>query len=172
MGCVIEPGQASQPVDQHIKDHCLVVNETSNKFSSDGYRMCLLINTTNCAVLHSLRLQPLAAAGATNGTVEILMENDPGLRHILPIHLDINQIEIKSVAIAVLEGSDHLHNIEFTQTIKKDGKLLELELPLETLVITGPLKLSVVIDFVSQITKTLQGIYKVDYKDDFGAKEE
>lgn len=100
------------------------------------------------------------------------MENDPGLRHILPIHLDINQIEIKSVAIAVLEGSDHLHNIEFTQTIKKDGKLLELELPLETLVITGPLKLSVVIDFVSQITKTLQGIYKVDYKDDFGAKEE
>lgn len=101
------------------------------------------------------------------------MENDPEVRMIQPIHLDINQIEIKSVKVAQLgvgDNDDHLYFVQVTESLKNDKKLLELEL--ENLKFAESVKLSVVIEFVSRITNTLQGIYQVDYNDDFGAKEE
>lgn len=104
------------------------------------------------------------------------MENDAEQGRIHPILLDINQIAIESVTIMQLESADvddHLpHSVEFVQTLKNGGKLLELELSTADLKFAETVRLSVVIEFVSQITNTLQGIYKVDYKDDYAEKEE
>lgn len=97
------------------------------------------------------------------------MENDEEIKEILPIQLDINNIQIKSVRIEQL-SDEAVVDKQFIRTLKNDEKVLELLLePSET---EEKMKLSVTIDFVSQITNTLQGIYKVDYKDDFGAVEE
>lgn len=97
------------------------------------------------------------------------MENDEEIKEILPIQLDINNIQIKSVRIKQL-SDEAVVDKQFIRTLKNDEKVLELLLePSET---EEKMKLSVTIDFVSQITNTLQGIYKVDYKDDFGAVEE
>lgn len=108
---------------------------------------------------------------ATNGTVEILMESDPAERIIHPILLDINQIQIESVVISQLEDESPV-NVRFSQLLKNDGRLLELDLVMPDLKFSETVKLSVVIKFVSRITRTLQGIYKVDYKDDLGEKAE
>lgn len=123
-------------------------------------------------VNYSLRLQPLAEAGRTNGTVEILMESSPDMKINSPIYLDINQIEIISVTVAQLDsGDNHLPmNLETDHLVINHGKLLSVTLanlrPAKTI------QLSVVVHFVSKITDTLQGIYKVDYNDDLGVKNE
>lgn len=114
----------------------------------------------------------------TNGTVEILMENDPKQRIIHPILLDINDIQIEAVLVRQFNPEDNeestspLINIGFNQALKNGGKLLELDLKLSDLKLADPVKLSVVVKFASRITNTLQGIYKVDYRDDFGTKAE
>lgn len=109
------------------------------------------------------------------------MENDPAERIIQPILLDINQIEIESVSISQLATSDEGDdenvedmplNVGFRQTLKNGGKLLELDLQIGDLKLAERIKLAVLVQFVSRITNTLQGIYKVDYRDDFGATEE
>lgn len=111
--------------------------------------------------------------GTTNGTVEILMENDPEHHQIHSILLDINQIEIESVEITQVNTADgEGQPLEFSQSVL-NGKLLDLQLLLSTeQKMATTLRVTVVIQFVSKITNTLQGIYKVDYKDDFGAKDE
>lgn len=106
------------------------------------------------------------------------MQNDPQQRIIHPILLDINDIQIEAVLVRQLnpeaeeDSAMPLINVGFNQALKNGGKLLELDLHLTDLKLADPVKLSVVIKFASRITNTLQGIYKVDYRDDFGAKAE
>lgn len=130
-----------------------------------------VINREILLVVYSLLLHPQAEVEATKGTVEILMESDPAERIIHPILLDINQIQIESVSISQIDD-DLPVNVRFSQLVKNDGRLLELDLVMTDLNFSETVKLSVVIKFVSQITKTLNGIYKVDYKDDLGEKAE
>lgn len=130
-----------------------------------------VINREILLVVYSLLLHPQAEVEATKGTVEILMESDPAERIIHPILLDINQIQIQSVSISQIDD-DLPVNVRFSQLVKNDGRLLELDLVMTDLKFSETVKLSVVIKFVSQITKTLNGIYKVDYKDDLGEKAE
>lgn len=136
----------------------------------DRWNECV-INREILLVVYSLLLHPQAEVEATKGTVEILMESDPAERIIQPILLDINQIQIESVSISQIDD-DLPVNVRFSQLVKNDGRLLELDLVMTDLKFSETVKLSVVIKFVSQITKTLNGIYKVDYKDDLGEKAE
>lgn len=136
----------------------------------DRWNECV-INREILLVVYSLLLHPQAEVEATKGTVEILMESDPAERIIHPILLDINQIQIESVSISQIDD-DLPVNVRFSQLVKNDGRLLELDLVMTDLKFSETVKLSVVIKFVSQITKTLNGIYKVDYKDDLGEKAE
>lgn len=96
------------------------------------------------------------------------MEADPEERIIHPILLDINQIHVDQVQI-LRDGKEKL---EFIETVRNNGRLLDLELIMDDGEAAKDLKLTVKVKFVSQITSTLQGIYKVDYKDDFGEKDE
>lgn len=112
----------------------------------------------------------MAAKGITSGKVVILMENDASIEDIRPIRLDINQIKILSVEIQQLKESEVIDQ-KFIRTSTDDEKVLELTLEHQEGV-SGKMTLNVIIEFESQITNTLQGIYKVDYKDDFGSKDE
>lgn len=109
------------------------------------------------------------------------MENDPQENTLRPVQLDIHDMDILSVSVVQhvdgqvsdVEGGGELPmNVGFVQTIKNDGKLLELHLDIPDWEVTEVVTVSVVVQFVSRITSTLQGIYQVDYKDDFGDKAE
>lgn len=100
--------------------------------------------------------------GTTHGTVEILIANDPEEAALQPIKLDVNQIDILAVSVEKVTGEKLL----FTEELSNEGKLLQIHL--SGIDQGDEMKLKVKVEFVSRISKTLQGIYRVAYKDDVG----
>lgn len=108
----------------------------------------------------SLIIEPDLNSGKTNGSVSVLLHRDEEIRGIQPIVFDISDIEIVQATVfskhsnkEVLFESYYGPNNQTFHIILKKTKESEAS------------KVKVTMDFVGKLSKTMQGVYRGEYKD-------
>lgn len=103
-------------------------------------------------------------SSANNGSLSIEIERDPKVSSWEPIVLDVHNVSISNVRVIrapVANGSDEV-DLDFDSDYGENNATFVIRLAKD---LAGDSKLRVLLslDFVSQVTDTLQGIYKTSY---------
>lgn len=102
-------------------------------------------------------LEPHIDNLTSSGRVNIWVTRDLAIKSLKPIVLDISDIVVKSCNIAKVDNADVRENLQYTCDYGKDNesyvvKIKETKYPLTNV--------SVVLEFESKLTDTLQGFYR------------
>ncbi|XP_055901908.1 aminopeptidase N isoform X2 [Eupeodes corollae] len=110
--------------------------------------------------IYKISIEPNLITSLNNGTVAIYISRDYNVKGLQPIVLDVNNVTIIDARVirTVPDATDLDFESEYgdnnTTFVIKVDKVVESE---------KDLKLVIYLDFVSEITSTLQGIYKTSY---------
>ncbi|XP_075148016.1 aminopeptidase N isoform X1 [Haematobia irritans] len=113
---------------------------------------------------YNVIIEPNNQTSTSNGTVSIRVQRDVRLTSFEPIVLDINNVTITNVRITRDGYSTNFNSIdiEFESGYNSDYTAYVITLA-KSLASEKDLRLMVSMDFISQITDTLQGVYKTSY---------
>ncbi|XP_052836414.1 aminopeptidase N isoform X4 [Drosophila gunungcola] len=127
---------------------------------------------------YSLLIEPSVEASASNGSLTIEIERDVAkVTSWEPIVLDVHNISISNVRVIRAPLSKQANNgseeqeLEFDSDYGDDNATFVISLD-KALAEETQLKLLLSLDFISQVTDTLQGVYKTSYTNPDTRKEE
>ncbi|XP_017131390.1 aminopeptidase N isoform X2 [Drosophila elegans] len=127
---------------------------------------------------YSLLIEPSVEASASNGSLTIEIERDVAkVTSWEPIVLDVHNISISNVRVIRAPLSKQANNgseeqeLEFDSDYGDDNATFVISLD-KALAEETQLKLLLSLDFISQVTDTLQGVYKTSYINPDTRKEE
>lgn len=122
----------------------------------------------------SILIEPNNLTSTSNGSLAVRVQRDSRLTSFEPIVLDINNVTVSNVRVTrdlYAENLMQAIDVEFDGSYNADYSAYVITLA-KSLADEKDLRLIVSMDFVSQITDTLQGIYKTSYIDvNTGRKE-
>lgn len=136
-------------------------DEIDGIFSEEEDDQDLITRSHGWAPVHyKLTIEPNFDRSINNGTVAItVLRNSPETEELLPIVLDINQIAIHSAQVLDTDNQDVAfdaiygrNNQSYVIRIKERGENLR--------------NLTIILDFESQLSDTLQGFYKGSFNDE------
>ncbi|ALC46775.1 sda, partial [Drosophila busckii] len=113
---------------------------------------------------YTIVIEPNVAASASNGSIFIEIERDAKVTTWQPIVLDVHNVSIANVRIIrlpLLNDSEEVE-LDFDSDYGEDNATFVIKLD-KKLAAEQQLRVLLSLDFVSQITDTLQGIYKTSY---------
>lgn len=115
--------------------------------------------------IHRITVEPNLEKSTNNGTIFIEIARDENLP-LKPIVLDVFNVNISNVGVIQMNGLNSLNNdeidLEFDSDYNEDNTTFVITLANKLEDIKN-LRVLVSMDFVSEITDTLQGIYKTSY---------
>ncbi|XP_037811400.1 aminopeptidase N isoform X2 [Lucilia sericata] len=113
---------------------------------------------------YNLIIEPNLRKSLNNGSVAIHIKRDERVASFEPIVLDVNNVTISNVRVIRALNQTSLEEIEldFDSEYGLDNSTFVVTLT-KALAEEKDLKLVLSMDFVSQITDTLQGVYKTSY---------
>lgn len=111
-------------------------------------------------------IEPNVEASTNNGSLVIEIERDPKVTTWEPIVLDVFNVSIDQVNVIRTPRDKYAaeEDLKFNCDYGKDNSTFVVRLN-ETYANESGLRVQLSLNFVSQITDTLQGIYKTSYKD-------
>lgn len=122
----------------------------------------------------SILIEPNNLTSTSNGSLAVRVQRGSRLTSFEPIVLDINNVTVSNVRVTrdlYAENLMQAIDVEFDGSYNADYSAYVITLA-KSLADEKDLRLIVSMDFVSQITDTLQGIYKTSYIDvNTGRKE-
>lgn len=137
----------------------------SHSFSSKLTKLLFNHPKNIIFALPSIVIEPNIKTASNNGSIAIEVQRDANIPTLLPIILDVHNISISNVRVI-----RSLSNVSASDEIELDfdGKYGENNSSFVVAIIRGiederDVKLIVSMDFVSQITDTLQGVYRTSY---------
>lgn len=102
-------------------------------------------------------LEPHIENFTSNGRVNIWITRDHSIKGLKPIILDISDITVKTCTVAKVDRADVRENLEYTCEYGKDDESYVIKLKDTKYPLTN---VSVLLDFESKLTDTLQGFYR------------
>ncbi|XP_013102535.1 aminopeptidase N isoform X2 [Stomoxys calcitrans] len=113
---------------------------------------------------YNVVIEPNNQTSTSNGSVAIRVQRDIRLTSFEPIVLDINNVTITNVRVTrdAYAMNFNAIDVEFESSYNSDYTAYVITLA-KTLASEKDLRLIVSMEFVSQITDTLQGVYKTSY---------
>lgn len=134
---------------------------------------CLLIFTF--IFLCSIIIEPNVATSSNNGSLSIEIKRDPKSPTLESIVLDVHNISISNVrlvrSLPTIQGNHDEIEVEYDGEYGAGNSTFVITTP-QYLADVKDLQLVVSMDFTSQLTDTLQGIYKTGYTNLETAKQE
>lgn len=117
---------------------------------------------------YSLLIEPSVATSISNGSLTIEIERDVSkVTSWEPIVLDVHNVSISNVRVirALADGASNAseeQDLDFDSDYGEDNATFVINLS-KTLAVETQLRVLLSLDFVSQVTDTLQGVYKTSY---------
>ncbi|EDV90658.1 aminopeptidase N isoform X2 [Drosophila grimshawi] len=113
---------------------------------------------------YKIVIEPNVDSSSSNGSVSIEIERDPKVNSWEPIVLDVHNVSIANVRVIrspIVNGSDEVE-LDFDSDYGDNNDTFIVTLA-KSLATESNLRVLLSMDFVSQVTDTLQGIYKTSY---------
>lgn len=113
-------------------------------------------------------IEPSVATSSSNGSLTIEIERDVSkVTSWEPIVLDVHNVSISNVRVirALGDGASNAseeQDLDFDSDYGEDNATFVINLS-KTLAVETQLRVLLSLDFVSQVTDTLQGVYKTSY---------
>ncbi|XP_059621978.1 aminopeptidase N isoform X2 [Phlebotomus argentipes] len=114
---------------------------------------------------YRLIIEPNIERSINNGSVWIDVTSDPKVHGIQPIILDIYLIDIIDVHVLEVTESNGTTPVQI-ETNSDSNSTLWIYVKKDFRKNSAPVRLRVFVEFISRLSDTLQGFYKVNYKDD------
>ncbi|XP_055851068.1 aminopeptidase N isoform X3 [Episyrphus balteatus] len=110
--------------------------------------------------IYKILIEPNLSTSTSNGTVSVLISRDYSVKGLQPIVFDVNNITILEARVVRSLPDDNDLDFESDYGENNTTFVIKVQKDVEA---EKNLKLVVYLDFVSEITSTLQGIYKTSY---------
>ncbi|XP_058451744.1 aminopeptidase N isoform X2 [Malaya genurostris] len=137
-----------------------VDDDGDRRFMADNDEQDLIVRNSGWSPVHyKLTIEPNFVNSINNGTVVINVRRDsPAKAKLLPVVLDINQIEILASTVLDHNNKDIAYdafygrnNLSYTIVLKERDEVIE--------------NITIILDFESKLSDTLQGFYKGRFHD-------
>ncbi|KAH8388432.1 hypothetical protein KR093_006169, partial [Drosophila rubida] len=141
------------------------VEETLDTSSKSSERLLQLYEGWR-PLHYTIVIEPNIATSTSNGSLIIEIERDANISSWEPIVLDVHNVSISNVRVirSQLSNGSEETELDFDSDYGEGNDTFVVELN-KALAGESQLRVLLSLDFVSQVTDTLQGIYKTSYND-------